>query len=412
MLRWMLSAVAALTVAACLPEPARFETCQTYAQCGPGGVCEPFERACSFVDATCASGRRFGDLTAPEVAGTCVAARDNALPGAYCERSSACTAGGHDRECLDNRCASTRSLAGGDNVFVSACAISGTVTPLVAWGQLFATTLPWNVVPRPAATDSALALGYGVSEAFACWAQADDLSAIKTECVGLLGGVPATVQEPAAFALYTITGATWCGANGPTVTCRDIATGAARDTQTLGGEVVHLRSGADYICAASANEYRCWGRRAFQGTVGGAGLRDLDAGADHVCLIRGGRVYCRGGNATGQVDGAPGADVADEVEVDIPGEATTVAAGPTHSCAANADGEIFCWGAFGVDDAGPGVTAIATDGVPLSQRPLTQVARDTLAAIDHQTCALLIDDRTFCWGVDVKPRRGCDRTPL
>jgi hypothetical protein len=88
------AAVAAVAaVAACSPFGGGVFTCETSAQCSPDGTCE-LDGLCSFPDALCMSGRRYGSA-AGELSGTCVGeepqppdapeaadARPDAMPGA------------------------------------------------------------------------------------------------------------------------------------------------------------------------------------------------------------------------------------------------------------------------------------------------------------------------------------------
>ena len=60
--------VLALSPLACLRSTTF--TCATSTDCGADGVCEP-NNFCSFADAACAQGRRYGALSGP-VAGQCV----------------------------------------------------------------------------------------------------------------------------------------------------------------------------------------------------------------------------------------------------------------------------------------------------------------------------------------------------
>lgn len=71
-------AVAALALG-CAPSLPSGYACNTNSQClyrGAQGVCEP-TGACSFADASCAGGRRYGDLGPPALAGNCVGAVGN-----------------------------------------------------------------------------------------------------------------------------------------------------------------------------------------------------------------------------------------------------------------------------------------------------------------------------------------------
>jgi hypothetical protein len=66
--------VAVVALAGCMPALPASYSCTTDAQCvfrGGRGVCEP-SGACSFADASCASGRRYGDFAPPGLADQCV----------------------------------------------------------------------------------------------------------------------------------------------------------------------------------------------------------------------------------------------------------------------------------------------------------------------------------------------------
>lgn len=67
-MRHLAALVLALSPLACLRSTTF--TCATSTDCGTDGVCEP-NNFCSFADATCAMGRRYGTLSGP-VAGQCV----------------------------------------------------------------------------------------------------------------------------------------------------------------------------------------------------------------------------------------------------------------------------------------------------------------------------------------------------
>jgi hypothetical protein len=68
-MRAAIAAVAWIALATCVTPPSAFP-CQTSDQCNPGGTCQP-TGFCSFSDATCASGQRYGDA-AGSLSGTCV----------------------------------------------------------------------------------------------------------------------------------------------------------------------------------------------------------------------------------------------------------------------------------------------------------------------------------------------------
>src|SRR5690606_34463227 len=69
-------ALAAAALAACADVPPF--RCDTDDQCGAGGRCEE-DRACSFLDDTCHTERRYGAEGPPAVAGTCVGESSGAI---------------------------------------------------------------------------------------------------------------------------------------------------------------------------------------------------------------------------------------------------------------------------------------------------------------------------------------------
>jgi hypothetical protein len=76
---WRAGAMAVgLAVVACGPPPVF--TCQTDTSCGEQGQCEPIGY-CSFPDADCASGRRYGALASAELANACVGEQEGTGEG-------------------------------------------------------------------------------------------------------------------------------------------------------------------------------------------------------------------------------------------------------------------------------------------------------------------------------------------
>lgn len=127
--------------------------------------------------------------------------------------------------------------------------------------------------------------------------------------------------------------------------------------------VAAITTGYSHTCALLADGTAwCWGAdndgqlgdnetRAGQGTpVQVAGLTNvvsISAGWRHTCgLLAGGRVWCWGDDSSGELgDDAPFADKGRPVPVaGLGGAAVAVSAGNASSCAALADGTIWCWG--------------------------------------------------------------------
>jgi len=132
------------------------------------------------------------------------------------------------------------------------------------------------------------------------------------------------------------------------------------------GDSSILTMGDSFGCAVSpANDIYCWGLndkgqlgRTTTGnnaqTAGDVtGLPSdfrpvsLDAGADHVCAVGAdGSVWCWGSNAEGQLGTGSTASTGSPAPAGIPAgvRATSVSAGPEHTCATTSKGRVLCWG--------------------------------------------------------------------
>jgi hypothetical protein len=85
--------IAAVALAAgCSSDLPPYFACTGDGECGSGGHCEP-DGACSFVDDACVSGRRYGELSADDLAGACVPMCVRAEPfDAYSVCENGCSA--------------------------------------------------------------------------------------------------------------------------------------------------------------------------------------------------------------------------------------------------------------------------------------------------------------------------------
>ena len=132
------------------------------------------------------------------------------------------------------------------------------------------------------------------------------------------------------------------------------------------GDSAILAMGDSFGCAVSpANDIYCWGlndkgqlgrtttgnNAQTAGDVTGlpADFRpvSLDAGADHACAVGAdGSVWCWGSNAEGQLGTGSTAPTGSPAPAEIPANvrATSVSAGPEHTCATTSKGRVLCWG--------------------------------------------------------------------
>lgn len=142
--------------------------------------------------------------------------------------------------------------------------------------------------------------------------------------------------------------------------------------------------------------------------VVGARFVQIAAGDTHTCaLTANGRVYCWGANDAGQLGGRPRvAGTCDGLACSLApipvqglGPVTRLTAGAAHTCAAAADGAVWCWGAndqqqLGLESEG------SCGGMPCAITPRrvpTVLAVDRLDAQRDRTCGTT-GTETRCWG--------------
>lgn len=184
-------------------------------------------------------------------------------------------------------------------------------------------------------------------------------------------------------------------------------------------DAVGVSAGGEHTCAVLTDgTIMCWGRGA-QGQLGTIGLAvsaspvaatgisdavAVAAGTSHTCALLGsGGVTCWGTSDQGQLGtGAFSNSAALPAAVSKLADATAIAVGEKHSCAARASGEIVCWGlAF---DGQLGTSEKAPSPVPVTVSNLldaTQVA----TGVAH-SCAVLESGSITCWGSNLAGQLG------
>jgi hypothetical protein len=203
---------------------------------------------------------------------------------------------------------------------------------------------------------------------------------------------------------------------------------AAQGDLPLGFDVAQVSAGGAHTCVLStAGKVRCWGANGDGqlgqgntvdvGQAGGAAPADLpdvdlgpeaavqvSAGGAHTCaLMASGKLRCWGRGAEGQLgygdtlgvgDGV-GLDVSAAGEVDAGGEVRFVSAGGQHTCAVYAGGDVRCWGANDLGQAGYAAGSSSPAG--LEPLPLGAPALQVHAGARH-TCVRFEDGRVKCFG--------------
>jgi alpha-tubulin suppressor-like RCC1 family protein len=184
------------------------------------------------------------------------------------------------------------------------------------------------------------------------------------------------------------------------------------DAQFGGSPVKQLALGQTHACARSEDgKVACWGDGS-QGALGDGTLYsrtypsglaslaapavDITAGAFHTCAAeQDGTVQCWGANDYGQLGvGGLGGSTPFPTWVINLSSAIGVEAGSQHTCARDAFGQSFCWGDSSAGQLGIGVFGQARS----SPAQLNLYSVTEFAAGGENTCALVGGAQLYCWG--------------
>ena len=143
--------------------------------------------------------------------------------------------------------------------------------------------------------------------------------------------------------------------------------------------------------------------------VGLAPAAGLVAGGQHVCAIVGMGVRCWGRGDLGQLGDGLGTDSFAPVDVGLPpgSAAMGLAAGPNHSCARMATGEVYCWGSNA-----NGQLMLEPDKLGNDMFTLTPVLVEVgasavqVATGTTHTCVLSTGGEILCWGTNTEGQIG------
>ena len=180
--------------------------------------------------------------------------------------------------------------------------------------------------------------------------------------------------------------------------------------------VSQFSAGYRHTCATSGGKAYCWGSN-FNGELGNGkveagstylpvpnpqkvldltGVTEAKAGVDYSCAIHGGgSVSCWGKNTLGQLGNGNRSTKVSPTPTPIDQGARALALGEEHVCVLLADGSVRCWGANAYGQLGNGTTSLWSPGAVDVNLPIA--AKQISAGFRH-TCALLVDNRMFCWG--------------
>ena len=361
----------------CTPIASAFR-CADSAACvreGVAGTCEG-NHWCSFPDAACGSGRRYGEFAGDGLSNSCVTAADTcgAIGEACCAGSGACQAG---LVCTGGTCVGCiAQLAVGA---AHACALLRAGGTVACWGKNDHAQLGAPGGDAAAAVAVVDDHGQPITGITAIAAGGNHACALKSDKTVLCWGDDAAA--PALVALTTIAavavgerhacaalddGAVWCwGANDAGQLGTAPSAGSPSPVEVVDGAgaplaAASLAAGATHSCAVGRDhKLVCWGSD-VDGELGdgttaatrgptpaaslGAHVTAAAGGAHFGCALGDdGSVSCFGANDQRQAGQPASATVAapTAVAIDL---ATAVAAGSTLACARRAGGTMECWG--------------------------------------------------------------------
>jgi alpha-tubulin suppressor-like RCC1 family protein len=192
-----------------------------------------------------------------------------------------------------------------------------------------------------------------------------------------------------------------------------------------GNSIVRLSLGDSAGCVvADDGRAYCWGSNAAgqlgspggdtnvpravdaSGALSGQFLERLSTGGSHACVVSSaGGVYCWGANDKGQLGtgkAGQGSDV--PVAVDTSGvlagkRITRVGATGATTCAADSDGQMYCWGDNSNGQFGNGSTKDSATPVAVETSTGLGDAKVTSMSVgDDHTCAIVSEGTAYCWG--------------
>jgi alpha-tubulin suppressor-like RCC1 family protein len=345
-----LALVMMTAIGGCTPIEHAFR-CADSAACvreGVTGTCEG-NHWCSFPDAGCASGRRYGEFAGDGLALACVTAADScgAIGEPCCAGTNACQA---KLTCTGGVCVGcVAQLALGD---AHGCALDAGDGSVACWGK----------------NDHGQLGNGGTGDAAAAVAVVDDHGTLITGITAIAAGAAHTCALRAD----------------KTVVCWG---------DDSSGQLGHGGS-------ASVNP--------IPAVAALTSIVAIAAGGRHTCAaLDNGAVWCWGANDSGQLGTAPSAGASMPMEVvdkaGAPLMAASLAAGATHSCAVGRDAKLVCWGSDVDGELGDGTMAATSLPVPAAS-----LGAHVTAATGgvHFGCALGDDAKVSCFGLDDRGQSG------
>lgn len=189
--------------------------------------------------------------------------------------------------------------------------------------------------------------------------------------------------------------------------------------------VAAIASGDHHACALLEDaSLQCWGgntsgelgngsRRSSPSPTNtlavGVGIAVVATGGSHTCAAAAdGRVFCWGLNVFGEIGGGSSDTQPSPLVIGGLRDVVSVTGGDIHSCALTRSGAVKCWGDNGVGQLGAGTQGdshLAPSTVPSLGSGVVSIA-----AGSYHTCAVTADGGVKCWGQNALGALG-DGTP-
>lgn len=197
---------------------------------------------------------------------------------------------------------------------------------------------------------------------------------------------------------------------------------SARVSTTVVFQWFAVDIGYDHTCArGSGGRLFCWGGNA-EGQVGDGSKTErespvaisadrawssVSAGALQSCGVSNGTGYCWGKNARGQL--GDGSTISRQSPAPLAGSMpalTQITSGAEHGCALASTGAAYCWGRNDPGSLGDGTQFDRYAPTPV----LGGLTFTRLIAGGYHSCGLTADGTAYCWGSNTQGAVGCGYT--
>nr|MDQ6872790.1 Ig-like domain-containing protein [Gemmatimonadota bacterium] len=176
------------------------------------------------------------------------------------------------------------------------------------------------------------------------------------------------------------------------------------------------RLGPQSSCGiASDGGVWCWGAqnvaprtaRPLPGKLATPPMSALTTGDAHGCGISGGKVFCWGYNAVGQLGDNSTASRDSPTPINSSLAFISVSAGESHTCALTTTQEIYCWGNWADGRLGDGGGSSGLSPVKVA----STLAFAAVSAGGSHTCAITTSGDAYCWGLNWDGQLGNGQPP-